>query len=158
MLGPRDVHDRDESSAQNPTLLARLSTIDFGGQVLFLFGMGLLILALTWAGAYYPWDDVHVLAPLVIGALFLLSFILWEYLLLPGHALSEKFPDQQPMIALDLLFTRNAGILVYINIITGMGEFTLLYVGRFCSRIYSYVRRLLLCGLVLHYSTGFRPR
>ena len=89
---------------------------------MFLLGMGLLVLALTWAGSYYPWSDAKVIAPLVIGAVLLVIFLIYEYLLLPGHLLSEKFPLQQAMIPLKLIWTRNAGLLMYINFITGMGK------------------------------------
>ena len=102
--------------------LARLGTVDFGGQLLFLFGMGLLVLALTWAGSYYPWSTAQVIAPLVIGVVLLVAFLIYEYLLLPGHLLAEKFPLQQAMISLKLIWTRNAGLLLYINFITGMGK------------------------------------
>ena len=54
LLGPQEVARADgvPDPALSQTLVARLSTIDFGGQFLFLFGMGLFVLALTWAGSY----------------------------------------------------------------------------------------------------------
>lgn len=124
MLGPQDIpgHDGTTKLTTSASFLKRLQCVDFGGQFLFLFGMGLFVLALTWAGAYYPWTDVKVLAPLIIGCILLIIFLFWEYLLLPGHFLSERWPLQRPMISLELLWTRNAGLLMYINFITGMGK------------------------------------
>ena len=124
LLGPQDIVGHGEMTrvSSKDRFLARLVTVDFGGQLLFLFGMGLLVLALTWAGSYYPWSTAEVLAPLVIGAVLLVTFLLYEYLLLPGHFLAEKFPVQQAMISLKLIWTRNAGLLMYINLITGMGK------------------------------------
>lgn len=124
LLGPQEITRSDGSSEPHTsrTLIARLSTIDFGGQFLFLFGMGLLVLALTWAGSYYPWSDVKVIAPLVIGIILLILFTLWEYLMIPGSSMANRFPYQKAMIPLKLLCTRNAGILIYINFITGMGK------------------------------------
>ena len=82
--------------------------------------MILFVLALTWAGAYAPWSDVKVIAPLVIGAALMLVFLVWEYLLLPGRWLSDSFPLQSAMIPLKLLWTRNAGLLMYINLVSSM--------------------------------------
>ena len=124
MLGPQDIPGQDGTppTSRSASFVKRVRTLDFGGQFLFLFGMGLFVLALTWAGAYYPWSSVRVIAPLIIGSVMLVLFLVWEYLLLPGHFLAEKFPHQQPTISLKLVWTRNAGLLMYINFITGMGE------------------------------------
>jgi hypothetical protein len=124
LLGPQDIvgHSEMNRISSKDRFLARLGTVDFGGQLIFLFGMGLLVLALTWAGSYYPWTTAEVLAPLVIGAVLLVIFLIYEYLLLPGHFLAERFPLQQAMVSLKLIWTRNAGLLMYINFITGMGK------------------------------------
>lgn len=114
----------DSQTSSKPTFIAKVSTIDFGGQFLFLFGMGLLVLALTWAGSYYPWSDVKVIAPLAIGIVLLITFIIWEYTMIPGSSMANRFPYQKAMVPLKLLCTRNVGILIYINFITGMGKIT----------------------------------
>ena len=125
LLGPHEIARNDGTTNLEPspksTFYARVSTIDFGGQFLFLFGMGLLVLALTWAGSYYAWSDVKIIAPLTIGVILLVAFITWEYLMIPGSRLANRFPHQKAMIPLKLLCTRNVGILIYINFITGMG-------------------------------------
>jgi MFS family permease len=123
LLGPQGISSLDNTAgSQNPpTLKMRLSTIDFGGQVLFLFGMGMIIIALTWGGSYYSWTDVKVLAPLIIGALSFIGFLVWEYLMLPGKALSLKLPRQKAMVPFRLIWSRNSGLLFYLNFVTGMG-------------------------------------
>lgn len=84
LLGPRPLPellaDTDGSEQRQSTqrFKARLSTIDFGGQFLFLSGMGLLILALTWGGGEYVWSSVHVLLPLVLGFILTLGFVLYQ--------------------------------------------------------------------------------
>jgi len=128
LLGPQTITRTDGSTEEvSQTFAARLNTVDFGGQILFLFGMGLFVLALTWAGAYYPWNDVKVLAPLIVGIVLIIIFLIWEYLMLPGHFLATRSPTRKAMIPLKLLFTRNAGILVYINFITGMAIYAVYY-------------------------------
>ena len=120
LLGPQRITRLDGIEIP-PSLSARFLTIDFGGQFLFLFGMGLLILALTWGGSYHPWNDAKVLAPLVVGGIFIVFFLAWEYLMMPGNSLAIRYPNRKAMIPLSLLFTRNVGIIIYINFITGMG-------------------------------------
>jgi len=128
LLGPRQITRTDGRSDEvSQTFAARLNTIDFGGQILFIFGMGLFVLALTWAGAYYPWKDVKVVGPLIIGVVLIVIFLVWEYLMLPGYFLALRSPTRKAMIPFELLFTRNAGLLVYINLITGMAMYAVYY-------------------------------
>src|SRR6266536_4196469 len=121
LLGPQKITRADEiSDAELPqNFMARVKTIDLGGQFLFFLGMGLLVLSLTWAGSYYAWSDVKIIATLVIGVILIISFLIWEYFMLPGSALSLKFSTQKAMIPLKLFLTRNAGLLMYINFLTG---------------------------------------
>jgi MFS family permease len=123
LLGPQNLINVDDASQSNgtATFKERLLTVDFGGQILFLFGMGLLVLALTWGGSYYAWSDVKVLAPLVIGFVTFSAFLIWEFLKMPGRKLAIRFPRQMAMVPFNLIWSRNAGLLIYINFITGMG-------------------------------------
>lgn len=124
LLGPQPITRSDgvpESQETPSAFMAKMSTIDFGGQFLFLFGIGLLVLALTWAGSSYSWADVNIIAPLVIGCSLMAGFLVWEYFMVPGSKLAVRYPYRKAMIPLKLLFTRNAGLLIYINFITGMG-------------------------------------
>lgn len=38
----------------------------------------MMILALTWGGIAYQWDDIHVVLPLVLAPLGLLVFFVYE--------------------------------------------------------------------------------
>ncbi|PQE26033.1 hypothetical protein CJF30_00000752 [Rutstroemia sp. NJR-2017a BBW] len=129
LLGPQPI-TRIDDGAEMPgsaTFLSRLSTIDFGGQFLFLFGMGLFILAITWAGAYYPWSSPKVIIPLTLGIVLLLLFLLWESLMQPGLPLARKSPYRRAMLPLPLILSRNAGLLMYINFVTGMAMYAVFY-------------------------------
>ncbi len=33
---------------------------------------------MQWGGYQYSWGSAHVLAPLILGAVFLVAFLLWE--------------------------------------------------------------------------------
>ncbi|TVY94372.1 Efflux pump [Lachnellula willkommii] len=79
------------------------------------------------AGSYYCWSDVKVLAPLIVGCIVIVIFIAWEYLMLPGNTLSLSFPTQKAMVPFNLVFSRNAGVLMYINFVTGMAMYAVFY-------------------------------
>jgi MFS family permease len=124
LLGPQPLPElltQDGEQGRSQKLKAQLSTIDFGGQILFLFGLGLLVLSLTWGGGKYPWHDSHVVAPLVIGSALSIGFVVWQYLMAPGRYLSRKLPVQRPTLPWKLLAQRNMYLLFYINFATGMG-------------------------------------
>lgn len=144
LLGPQKISRTDgvDEADVPQTVLSRFLTIDFGGQFLFLFGMGLLVLALTWGGSYYPWKSAKVLAPLVVGGVLIAFFLIWEYFMMPGNSLANQYPYRKPMIPLSLLFSRNVGIIIYINFITGMAMYAVFY---FADLYFT---------LVLQYSSG----
>ncbi|OBT51566.1 hypothetical protein VE04_08386 [Pseudogymnoascus sp. 24MN13] len=129
LLGPQEIKRVDGVTDVNieQTFKARLLTIDYGGQILFLFGLGLLVLALTWAGSSYDWNSVQILAPLIIGVALLAAFIVWEYLMLPGHFLSRRNPTRKAMLPFKLLVARNVSILMYISFLTGMAMYAVFY-------------------------------
>lgn len=140
LLGPQplpELENRRDTSTRHGRFLARIATIDYGGQLLFLWGIGLLILALTWAGGTYAWDSVAVLVPLVLGAVLSLAWILYEYLMAPPHAMSRVFPSQRAMIPWELLTQRDVGILFILNFAVGMAMFSVLY---FMDIYFSLVR------------------
>ncbi|KAH8588360.1 major facilitator superfamily domain-containing protein [Bisporella sp. PMI_857] len=129
LLGPMRIKRTDgiDELEKQQTFINRISTIDLGGQFLFLFGIGLLVLALTWGGSYYPWSHVSVIVTLIIGCVLIVAFFIWEYFMIPGHKLANSMPYRHAMIPLKLLWTRNAGIIIYINFITGMAMYAVFY-------------------------------
>ncbi|KAF4970650.1 hypothetical protein FZEAL_9995 [Fusarium zealandicum] len=139
LLGPQPIPELDETveTGRRTKFIARLKTVDVGGQLLFLFGVGLIILALTWGGATYPWNSAAVIVPLVTGVICAGVFLYWEYLMAPGHTLAEKFPWQRAMIPWDLISNRDIGLLFYCECATGMGMYAVLY---FCNIYFIAVR------------------
>jgi MFS family permease len=126
LLGPQPIPELDETTEtrQKTKAVVRLKTIDVGGQVLFLFGFGLIILALTWGGASYSWRSAAVLVPLVVGGLLALAFVLWEFLMSPGKTLARRWPVQRPMIPWHILADRNVGLLFYTAFTTGIAMYS----------------------------------
>ncbi|KAH9902443.1 iron permease [Cubamyces lactineus] len=79
------------------TLLEKLSKIDWFGAFLAIAGTTLVLVALTWGGIQFPWGSAHVLAPLIIGALLLVIFVLYE-----------KFVAREPILPLDIMANRTS--------------------------------------------------
>jgi MFS family permease len=129
LVGPQPLpqHEGRDFARRSHRLLARLATIDYIGQLLFLFGLGLLTLAFTWAGGSYPWTSAQVLAPLVLGAILTPAWLAYEYLLAPGNMMARLFPSQKPMIPWELISQRDMGLLFIINFVVGMCMFSIMY-------------------------------
>ena len=62
----------------NRTRIQMLKDFDHGGFVLFTGGLIVFLMGLSWGGSVYPWNSVHVIATLVIGACTLIAFVLYE--------------------------------------------------------------------------------
>ncbi|KAL6352023.1 hypothetical protein LRP88_14836 [Fusarium phalaenopsidis] len=142
LLGPQPIPQLEETTetGRRTTFKQRLKTIDRGGQVLSLFGFGLLILAFTWAGSTYAWDSPAIIVPLVFGGLIIGAFVLWQYYMTPGRILEKKFPQQQAMIPWEVLRNRDIGLLFYTSFASGMAMYSVLY---FCTLYFTMVKQLL---------------
>ncbi|OLN92219.1 putative MFS-type transporter C16A3.17c 1 [Colletotrichum chlorophyti] len=139
LLGPQPIPQLDESTetGRRTTFAKRLQTIDVGGQFLFLFGFGLLILGFSWAGSTYAWASPAVLVALILGLIICTIFILWEYYMAPGRVLALRFPSQQAMFPWELVRHRDSGLLFYTSFSTGMAMYAVLY---FCNIYFTMVK------------------
>ncbi|KIW88576.1 uncharacterized protein Z519_10622 [Cladophialophora bantiana CBS 173.52] len=63
---------------KNVNLATKLSSIDWAGNVIFVAAICAVLIALSWAGAVYPWSSYHVLVPLVSGLVGLAGFLAFE--------------------------------------------------------------------------------
>lgn len=127
--GPRRPPINSIPTSRLRPFLTRIASIDIGGQLLFLFGLGLLILALTWAGATYGWATAAVLVPLCVGLLLVAAFIAYEHLMAPGRLFSRMWPRQKSMLPWALLGSKDIGLLFYINFATGAAMYSVSEVG-----------------------------
>ncbi|KAJ5673600.1 Major facilitator superfamily domain general substrate transporter [Penicillium longicatenatum] len=129
LQGPQplsELEGRDLSTVSR-RFMARIATIDFGGQMLFLWGFGLLILALTWAGGNYAWDSAAVLAPIVIGAILSIAWVVYERFMVPGAFMARALPRQKAMMPWELISQRDIGLLFLINFSMGVSMFAVMY-------------------------------
>ncbi len=51
--------------------------IDFLGIFLFIVGVTLFLLGISWGGGKYPWKSAAVICTLVIGAVTIVAFFVW---------------------------------------------------------------------------------
>lgn len=125
LLGPQPIPELDEDhSGRREKFAKRITSIDVVGQLLFLFGFGLMILAFTWAGATYDWNDPAVLVPLIVGSLLACTWLYYEYSMGSGGVLSRKLSFQRPMLPWKVIRNRNVSLLCYINFATGMAMYS----------------------------------
>lgn len=117
---------RDKTTKRGRFLL-RLATIDYGGQALFLWGFGLLVLGMTWAGGMYAWGSANVVAPLVVGVVLTVGWLAYEYSMAPGRLMARVFPIQRAMMPWELLSQRDIGLLFVVNFTVGAAIFAVMY-------------------------------
>jgi len=58
---------------QGKTKWQQFKELDFGGLAIFVAGMVLSIVGLSWGGGAYPWVSAPVLSTLIIGILLLVA-------------------------------------------------------------------------------------
>jgi hypothetical protein len=68
-----EVHNKDRR-----TKWQEFKDFDFIGAILFIGGITVLLLGISWGGITYPWKSAGVIVPLIIGALALVAFGFWE--------------------------------------------------------------------------------
>jgi hypothetical protein len=97
--------------------------IDYVGQVLFIFGFGLIILGLTWGGVTYSWRSAAVIVSLVLGGILVCCFAFWERSFVEDRFAARKMPWQKPMVPWTLIVNRDVGLLFFMECISGMSMF-----------------------------------
>ena len=107
--------------------ISGLAIIDWPGLVLFILGVGCIILAMQWGGTQYPWASAAVIAPFVVGGILCVLFFTYEYLLGPNRLVSKFFPRQIPMIPSTLFRKKDTSLLMIINFSAGISMVSAFY-------------------------------
>ncbi|KAL4966515.1 putative MFS multidrug transporter [Aspergillus stella-maris] len=108
------------------SFLSALGTIDIIGTILFIFGVGLIILGTAWGGSTYPWVSAQVLAPLIVGGVCFITFFVYEYLLEKG-TFERIFPRQKPMIPYSMFKRLDTLWLVILQFAAGTSMYSVFY-------------------------------
>ncbi|MCJ1405015.1 hypothetical protein MMC11_008241 [Xylographa trunciseda] len=86
-----------------------ISQIDFVGGFLSIVGMLLFTCAMQWGGYMYLWSSAHVLAPLILGFLFLVAFVIWEIKFAKFPMFPSRLKQAPRTLALTLVITFVSG-------------------------------------------------
>ena len=68
----------DDKYRHRKTKMQVIKDFDFIGFVLFVGGLLIFLIGISWGGSLYPWKSAHVIATIVIGFLTLVVFVLYE--------------------------------------------------------------------------------
>jgi len=63
---------------QGASKMKYLKSFDYFGTALYTGGLLILLMGLNWGGAVYEWKSAHVIGTIVVGAVALIVFSLWE--------------------------------------------------------------------------------
>ncbi|KKK13292.1 hypothetical protein AOCH_003610 [Aspergillus ochraceoroseus] len=113
--------------SRRSSFLPALATLDFGGAILFILGVGLIVLGISWGGSTYPWKSAKVLAPLVVGGICFVLFFVYEYLLEQGRMFARIFPSQSPMLPYSLFSRLDTLWLAVLQFATGAAMYSVFY-------------------------------
>ncbi|OJJ08822.1 hypothetical protein ASPVEDRAFT_156423 [Aspergillus versicolor CBS 583.65] len=126
------------SGTRLSSLLPALATLDIIGTILFVFGVGLIILGTSWGGSSYPWVSAQVLAPIVVGGVCFVLFFVYEYFLENG-ALRRIFPTQTPMIPYSMFKRLDTLWLAILQFAAGAAMYSVFYyVGIYFTLVENY--------------------
>jgi hypothetical protein len=115
------------ANSRRTNYLVGLLSIDWLGAVLFIFGIGLIILAVQWGGTQYAWSSAATIAPFVVGGILVIAFFAHEYLLGPGRFTARLLPRQVPMIPSTLFRKKDTILLMIINFSAGISLVSAFY-------------------------------
>lgn len=103
------------------SILPALATLDIFGTILFIFGVGLVILGTAWAGSTYAWSSSEVVVPIAVGGVCFILFFVYEALLEPGRVFARIFPKQTPMLPYSIFSRRDMLWLAILQFAAGGG-------------------------------------
>jgi hypothetical protein len=68
----------EDKYAKRKTKMQVIKDFDFIGLILFVGGLLIFLMGISWGGSLYPWKSGHVIGTIVIGFLALVAFVLYE--------------------------------------------------------------------------------
>ncbi len=94
----------------------KLRRVDWIGSVLFIGSTTSFLIPITWGGVSYAWDSWRVLVPLIVGAVGIAVFVVFE-----------EYVAAEPLIRLDVFKNRTAAASYFETTIHGMVLWCVLY-------------------------------
>ncbi|KAJ5198036.1 uncharacterized protein N7498_007153 [Penicillium cinerascens] len=110
-------------SRRRRTLSETLHMFDYPGSFLFIASITAFLIPITWGGIQYPWSSWHTLVPLILGAVGLIGFAVYEILI----AKSTAAPKKPCLIPPGVLSNWTCGILYTASTFHGLILYSMVY-------------------------------
>ena len=114
----------DQLHVHGKTIKQQLIEFDWIGLALYLAGVVLFLIGLSWGGQAYPWTSAHVLATLIVGLLTLVAFGFYEGFL--AQKVSKGVPIMPPRIFKNIGYT---AIVICVSLLVEMRNNILIFKG-----------------------------
>ena len=98
------------------SFFAKLLKLDWIGIFVFVGSMTGFLIPLTWGGVQYPWDSWRTLVPLIVSAVGLVGFVVYQEWLAPD-----------PLIRTSVFKNRSAAIIFASTVLHGIILWAILY-------------------------------
>lgn len=102
-------HPPPRANSYNLSRKETLRRIDFIGGLLSISGMLLFMMGLQWGGYGYPWASAHVLVTLLLGALLIALFFVWEIKFAKFPMFPRAIMRERRIVVLTLIITCISG-------------------------------------------------
>lgn len=118
------------------TFIQKMTVVDWEGMAVFLVACVCIILALSWGGATYAWDSPQIIALLIVGAVFVVLFMVVEKGMEDNGWLKEWaasksdgvwLKTRRAMIPLKLFDSKDVCILAFVNFAGGVSLYSMFY-------------------------------
>ncbi|KAF2810561.1 MFS multidrug transporter-like protein [Mytilinidion resinicola] len=86
-----------------------LHQIDYVGGFLSISGMLLFMMGMQWGGYQYKWHTAHVLAPLILGFLLIVAFLVWEMFFAKFPMFPRRLNQAPRILIMTLIITFISG-------------------------------------------------
>lgn len=95
-------------NSQGMSNMEIIKSIDFIGGFLSIVGFVLFMAGMQWGGYQYSWKSAHTLVPLILGAAFLLAFLVWQKFS-PNPMYPRRLRKDPRVLGLTLIITFISG-------------------------------------------------
>ncbi|KAF2118292.1 fungal trichothecene efflux pump [Lophiotrema nucula] len=125
---PPTFHTKHKNDGK--TKIQLIKEIDYVGLFLFVAGCVLFLLGINYGGRQYPWSSGHVIGPIVVGALCLISLGFWEvYADLPQPIMPPRLFKKWREVTMIYVVCFVGGMLYYSMNVLWPRQSQLLYTG-----------------------------
>ncbi|KAK5705984.1 hypothetical protein LTR17_021195 [Elasticomyces elasticus] len=93
-----------------------LRELDYLGMLLFVAGLVLFLIGLSWGGVIYPWESARTLSTLLVGLALIVGFFLWEIYGAKAPLLPPQFLANLPFCGIILAAGAASAVFYPLNV------------------------------------------